>query len=592
MPNIMNTNTSFTSAQRIRIWYAFLVLVVVVFAIRLFYIQIIRYDHYKSAALSHQLKQYEIPATRGIIEVHNGDTLLPIVLNQELYTLYADPVYIKNIDQIAINLAPIISRDVNSLKAKLGTKNTRYVVLAKKISAIQQKQITALKYSGLGTIAMDYRMYPQGSMASQLLGFVNDDGQGVYGIEQALNTELKGTSGQLKAITDVNGIPLAASKDNINVAPKAGDKLVLTIDIAMQQQIESILAAGVAHAKAVGGSAIIIDPSTGAIKAMANYPSYDPSQYGTVTDLGLFQNAAVSQPIEVGSIMKILTASAAIDKGLITADSTYNDPGSWTIDGAKVVNVAEDGGPGVHSISELLNLSLNTGAIWMLMQMGGGQINDKARSAWHEYLVNHYQLGKATGIEQGYESSGYIPSIADTGAGINLTYAETAFGQAMTATPLQMGAALSSILNGGTYYQPHLVDQTISSDNKISTIKPKIVKQNVVGPKVAQSLIKLMQYVVEHHNIIPSFDQSRYIVGGKTGTAQIAEPDGAYYPDKFNGTYMGFVGGDKVQYVIVVFVNRPTISGYAGTTAAQPIFGNLAHMLINNSYVIPKSTGH
>jgi len=587
-----NTNTSISPSQRIRIWYAFLVLIVIIFSVRLFYVQIIRYDFYKNAALSDQLKQYEIPATRGIIEVHNGDSLLPIVLNQELYTLYADPVYIKNVDQAAAKLVPIIGGDAISLVSKMNTKNTRYVVLAKKINAVQQKQISALKFPGLGTISIDYRTYPQGILASQLLGFVNDDGKGVYGLEQALNNELKGTSGQLKAITDVNGIPLAASKDNINVAPKTGDNVILTIDVAMQQQMESILAAGVDHAKASGASALIIDPNTGAIKAMANYPSYDPSQYVSVSDPSIFQNAAVSQPIEVGSIMKTLTASAAIDQGLITADSKYNDPGSWTIDGAKVVNVAEDGGPGVHSISELLNLSLNTGAIWMLMQMGGNQINEKARNIWHDYLVNHYQLGKPTGIEQGYESSGYIPSPAENGAGINLTYAETAFGQAMTATPLQMGAAISSVLNGGTYYQPHLVDQTINSDGKTTTVKPKIIKQNVVEPKVAQSLIGLMQYVVEHHNIVPAFDQSRYIVGGKTGTAQIAEPGGVYYPDKFNGTYMGFVGGDKVQYVIVVFVDRPTIGGYAGTVAAQPIFGNLAHMLINNSYVIPKNAGH
>ncbi len=589
---MVNTNTSFSPSQRIRIWYAFLVLVVIIFTVRLFYVQIIRYDYYKNAALSDQLKQYEIPATRGIIEVHNGDSLLPIVLNQELYTLYADPVYIKNIDQVAAKLVPIIGGDINSLISKMNTKNTRYVVMAKKLNAVQQKQIAALKYPGLGTTAVDYRIYPQAKLAAQLLGFVNNDGKGVYGLEQALNSQLKGTSGQLKAITDVNGIPLAASKDNIDVAPKAGDSVVLTIDVAMQQQMETILAAGVDHAKASGASALIIDPNTGAIKAMANYPSYDPAQYGQIADPTVFQNAAVSQPIEVGSIMKTLTAAAALDLGLITAETTYNDPASWKIDGHTVVNVAEDGGAGIRSISELLNLSLNTGAIWMLMQMGGGQINDKARTIWHDYMVNHYQLGKITGIEQGYESSGYIPSPAENGSGIDLTYAETAFGQAMTATPLQMGAALSSVLNGGTYYQSHLVDQTINSDGKVTTVKPKVIKQNVVGPKVAQSLIGLMQYVVEHHNIVPSFDQSRYIVGGKTGTAQLAEPGGAYYADKFNGTYMGFVGGDKVQYVIVVFVDRPTIGGYAGTAAAQPIFGKLAHMLINNSYVIPKSAGH
>ncbi len=194
-----------------------------------------------------------------------------------------------------------------------------------------------------------------------------------------------------------------------------------------------------------------------------------------------------------------------------------------------------------------------------------------------------------TGIEQGYEATGYVPGPQNNGAGINLTYANTSFGQAMTATPLQMGAALSSVLNGGTYYQPHLVDQTIASDGKATTVKPKVLASNMVAPKVGQDMVPLMQYVVDHHNIVPAFDQSKYIVGGKTGTAQIAKPGGGYHDDEFNGTYLGFVGGNKVQYVIVVFVTKPKVAGYAGSQAAQPIFANLAHMLINNSYVTPKS---
>lgn len=586
---LTNTNTKLSPTQRIAIWYALFILVVIVFAVRLFYIQVIRSDYYKTAALSDQLKQYEIPATRGIIKVHNGDTVLPIVLNQVLYTLYADPVYIKNADEVAAKVIPIIGGDISSVVSKLNTKNTRYVVLAKKITAEQHNRIIKLKYPGLGMTAIDYRTYPQGSLASQVLGFVNDDGVGVYGLEQALDKQLTGTPGQLKAITDIRGIPLAASKDNIDIEPKAGDSVVLTIDIAMQQQLEAILAAGVQRSKASGASALIIDPFTGAVKAMANYPSYDPSQYSMIDDPSIFQNPTVSKPIEVGSIMKTLTTSSALDQGLITPETTYSDPASWTIDGSRIVNVSEDGGPGKRSISDLLNLSLNTGATWLLMQMGGGQINDKARNVWHEYMVNHFQLGKATGIEQGYEATGYIPSPAQNDSGINLTYANTAFGQAMTATPLQMAAALSAVLNGGTYYQPHLVDQTISSSGKVSAVIPKVIAQHVVSPKVGKSIIGLMQYVVQHHTFATPFDQTNYIVGGKTGTAEVAKPGGGYYDNQFNGSYIGFVGGEKVQYVIAIFVDKPTIGGYAGTVAAQPMFGNIAHMLINNSYVIPKS---
>ncbi len=583
-----NKNQVSQTVKRVRIWYGLLLFVVAVFGLRLFYIQIIHYDYYRAAALSDQLKQYQIPAMRGLIKAHDGRGVLPIVLNQQLYILYADPTYVKQPNQVAAKLASITGGSEAKYTALIQTKNTRYVILAKKLSPTQQAQVTALQLPGIGTVAQDYRTYPQGNLVSQVLGFVDDAGQGKYGLEQALNRQLKGTPGQLKAITDASGVPLAASKDNTRVAPINGQDLVLTIDLALQQQLETVLADGVKNSKASGASAVILDPNTGAVKAMANVPTYDPSRYFEVNDPSVFQNAAVAHPIEVGSTMKALTTAAALDQGVIKPDTTYYDPSFWKVDGFRITNIEEDGGAGTRSIADILNLSLNTGATWELMQMGGGQINTKARDAWHNYLANHFMFGKATGIEQGYEASGYVPDSADNGAGIDLTYANTSFGQAMTATPLQMAAALSGAINGGNYYQPHLVDQTVDASGQTIDTKPKIVKSAIVSAATSQHLIPLMQNVVAHHNFVPTFDQNTYIVGGKTGTAQIAKTGGGYQDNLFNGTYMGFVGGDKPQYVIVVFVDKPTNAGYAGTAAAQPIFGNLAHALINNSYVTPK----
>jgi stage V sporulation protein D (sporulation-specific penicillin-binding protein) len=584
-----NKNEIGLTVKRVRIWYGLLVLVLAIFILRLFYLQVIHHAYYRAAALSDQLKQYQIPATRGIIEAYDGKAVLPIVLNQQLYTLYADPANIKHADETAAKVAAVTGGDVTKYAKLMKTKNTRYAILAKKVSGAQQAKITALKLPGVGTQAQDYRTYPQSSLAAQVLGFVDNDGQGKYGIEQALDKQLQGEPGQVKAITDASGVPLAASKDNTLVRPKNGRNVVLTIDLALQQQLENILAQGVKNAKAPAGSALIMDVKTGAIKAMANVPTYDPAKYNEVEDGTVFQNAAVAHPIEVGSSMKVLTTAAALDQGVIKPGTTYYDPASWKVDGFKITNIEEDGGAGTRSINDIVNLSLNTGATWELMQMGGGQINTKARQAWHDYLVNRYMFGKSTGIEQGYEADGLVPDPADNGAGIDLTYANTAFGQAMTATPVQMGAALSAVLNGGTYYQPRLIDQYIDGQTGGKTpVKPKVVKSGIVSPTTGQALIPMMQYTVEHHNFSPGFDQNAYMVGGKTGTAQIAKPGGGYFDNLFNGTYVGFVGGDAPDYVIVVFVQKPTIGGYAGTAAAQPVFGNLAHMLINNSYVMPK----
>jgi cell division protein FtsI/penicillin-binding protein 2 len=583
------TNKTSKTTDRIRLWYGLLILVLGIFGIRLFYIQVIRYDHYKNAALNDQLKQYQIPATRGTISVNDGTQTVPFVLNQKLYTLYVDPIYIKNTDQTANKVAAIIGGNSADYAKLMRKKGTRYVVIAKRLDASQSQKLLGLKIPGLGTQAIDYRIYPQGSLAAQVLGFVDSDGNGRYGIEQALNKHLKGIPGQVRAVTDVNGVPLAASRDNVATAPKDGNDLTLTIDLAMQQQLEAILKKGAQNARASGASALIMDANSGAVKAMANYPTYNPADYYKVSDGAVFQNDAVAKPIEVGSTMKALTTAAALDQGVVEPNTTYHDPASWVVDGFKITNIEEDGGAGTRNLAQLLNLSLNTGATWLLMQMGGGQIDSKARNAWHDYLVNHYMFGKPTGIEQGYEATGYIPGPADNGAGIDLTYANMSFGQAMTATPIQMGAALSAVVNGGTYYKPYLVDKTTNADDKTVTTKPKVIKKNAVSPKVSQAIIPLLQNVVQQHHISPPFDQNAYVVGGKTGTAQIAKPGGGYYDHLFNGTYTGFVGGDKPQYVIVVFVDKPTIGGYAGTAAAQPIFAGLAHMLIDNSYVMPKS---
>jgi cell division protein FtsI/penicillin-binding protein 2 len=577
------------SQKRLRGMYAFIVALLIVFGLRLFYVQIIRYSHYKEAALSDQLKQYEIPAKRGSILVHEAGTIVPLVLNQRLYTLYADPSFVKDAASTADKVARITGGHANQYEGLLRTKDSRYIVLARKLTEGQSKQITKLELPGVGTQEQNYRIYPQGTMAAQLLGFVNNEGTGTYGVEQALNTELKGIPGQLKAITDINGVPLAANSNNTSVAPIAGKDVLLTLDLSLQQHVETILKSGVERAKAESGSAVVIDPRTGAVKAMANYPSYDPSNYAQVGQIDLFNNAAVSHPIEIGSIMKVLTTAAALDSGAIHASQTYYDPAHYTVDKFNITNIEEDGGPGVRSIDDILNLSLNTGATWELMQMGGGQINQKARSAWYDYMSKHYLFGKATGIEQGYEATGYVPAPANNGSGINLTYANTAFGQAMTATPVQMAGAFAAVLNGGTYYQPRLVDAMIGPDGKIERRQPIVLKKGVVSGKVSQEIIPMMQYVVDNHYFARRFDQSRYVVGGKTGTAQVAKPDGGYSDHLFNGTYAGFVGGEVPDYVIVVFIQHPTIAGYAGSQAAQPVFGDIAHMLIDNSYVTPKA---
>lgn len=575
---------------RIRILYGALLLVLAVFVVRLFYLQVIKHDHYRKAALANQLKQYEIPAERGIILAHSGDQTLPIVLNEIRYTLYADPKFIENPEQTADKIAEILPLKKAEILPKFSVEGSRYQILAKQITKDQSEAVRQLKLKGIGTQPVNYRTYPQGSLAAQLLGFVNQDGVGTYGLEQALDSELRGSPGQLRAITDIDGVPLAANAENFEISPVPGRQILLTIDIGMQAQLENILESGLKRARSKSGSALILDAKTGAVRAMANYPTFSPENYYETTNAEAFTNKAVSAPLEVGSVMKPFTAAAALEQGVVTPNSSYFDPAQYSVDGYKITNIEEDGGPATRTVSDILQFSLNTGATWLLMQMGGGELNEKGRTAWHDYMTNHYQFGKLTGIEQGYESEGTVPSPTE-GFGLNLRYANTSFGQGMTATPLQIGAALVSVINGGTYYQPSLVDAYIDQDGVQQPVQPKIVKEGVVSKKVSQQIIDLMENVVDKNYISYSFKKpsADFSVGGKTGTAEIAKPDGGYYQDRYNGMFMGFVGGDQPQYVIVVRVDDPKIPGYAGSRAAAPIFGDLTHMLINNFNVLPRS---
>ncbi|MGZ6004804.1 MAG: peptidoglycan D,D-transpeptidase FtsI family protein [Candidatus Saccharimonadales bacterium] len=574
--------------SRTRLWYGLLLLIFGLFIIRLFYLQVIRHDYYSKQALAGQLKQYELPAVRGLIEAHDGNGVVPIVLNQTLYTLFADPKFIKDPQAVSKRIQAIIGGQASNYE-KAMRQPTRYAILAKKLNKNQKSQLDKLGVLGLGTRDEPHRIYPQGDLAAQLLGFVDDDGAGKYGIEQYLNKTLGGTPGELKSITDAQGVPLLSDPSDVIKSPQNGKSVLLTVNLGMQKQLQDILAKDVKKANSKSGSAIIIDPNTGAVKAMANYPSYNPDKFYQVSDPSVFNNAAVSSPLEVGSIMKPLTLSAAMNIGVVNKNTTYYDPGFFKVDGATVTNVEEVSGAAERSVTDILRLSLNTGATWLLSQMGGGQINQKARDVWHDYMVNHYRFGKPTGIEQGFEAAGSIPPTK--GYGLNIQYANTAFGQGMTATMTQMAAAFSSIINGGTYYQPRLVDQIIDNNNKSIVKKPVVLETNVIKTSVSNDIRSIMEYSFKQNHLIYGMPDvhTELNIGAKSGTPQIAQPGGGYYAYKFNGTFLGFVGGNKPQYVIAVRVNEPNVAGYAGSKAAAPVFVDLVNMLINNFGITPKS---
>jgi cell division protein FtsI (penicillin-binding protein 3) len=236
------------------------------------------------------------------------------------------------------------------------------------------------------------------------------------------------------------------------------------------------------------------------------------------------------------------------------------------------------------TLHDVINKSLNTGAVFVLKTLGGGDINDKARTTWHNYLSNHYMFGKKTGIEQSGEVQGYL-SGPNEGYGQSVRYANMAFGQGMTLTPLQLASAYAALLNGGTYYKPTLLNNVDDGGN-IKQFKPTIVQKGVVSTAASSQIRDLLQKSLEINN--RAAVRAGYVLGAKSGTAQIADSKGNYRTDAYNGAYVGFLGGDSPEYIIMVRLDEPKTPGFASTEAAKT-WAEISNKLIDNYAVKPKS---
>jgi len=337
-------------------------------------------------------------------------------------------------------------------------------------------------------------------------------------------------------------------------------------------------------------SAIVMDPSTGRIVAMANYPTYDPNGYSSVTDYKLFQNYTTDNAYEAGSVMKTLTVAAGINEGAITPTSTSPNPnGCTTVDDATICNVVRNGITN-PTTQQTLTYSFNTGAVNVVRSLGGGEINKTARDKLYNYFSNHYRFGSATGIEQSGEAEGIIYS-PDNEQGNNVRYANMSFGQGMTTTMTQVASAFSAILNGGTYYRPTLVYGTENSDATVKEQAPTVVQNNVVSAETSSEMRDLIWHTRYDNSVNRVVDPAGYAIGGKTGTSQTIDPaTGRYSDTETIGSYLGYVSGSTghtPNYVIMIRMDYAQGGTFAGSIEANKMFGEMARWLINYDGIVP-----
>lgn len=562
-----------------------LFLVMTIFVVRLFYLQIIRHDYYVERANNEQIKRLTIPAKRGLIYALDGDNKpVPLVLNQTVYTVFADPYITTDDKKIIDTIKKIAGGNARSnLDKLLSYKDTRYQILATKITRKQADKIKSENLKGVGFQEESQRVYPEGSLASQTLGFLNYESKGVYGVEAAMEQRLAGEDGLLQSVTDVSSVPLTIGDKNIDIPAKDGDNLVLSIDRNVQSKVEQALKDGIKRTGAMKASAIVMDPHSGKVMAMANYPTFNPQKIQDVKDVSVFNNDVVSVPYEPGSVIKSLTIAIGIDKGAVTPSSTYNNTDSIRVED-RVIGNAYLGETGIITFQHALNWSLNTGFVTIAQRLGDGKnITRQARDIMYSYYYDKFKLGQLTGIEVSNESPGTVIS-PEQQEGNAVRYSNMAFGQGMELTMLQVAAAFSSVINGGKYYQPTIIDGTINKDGEF-------IKNNMKSSSrtVSESTSKQVRNMIHvaRSIFIAAGDTPGYFIGGKTGTSQVIK-NGIYSEDESIGTYIGF-GGSKNEsnYVIMVKVSGDH-QELEGGIHALPIFTDISNWMLDYLRIQPE----
>lgn len=578
--------TSVSVERRITAIGALVLALVCVIGLRLLYVQIIQHNRYASQATTSQSRKFAIPAERGQIYAYDGDQVVPLVLNETFKTVYADPSLIKSKDKVAGVLAEVLGGRRSEYVAKLKTKGN-YVVLAQKVPTSKGEALAKKDLLGVGITDQVYRTYPEGNLAAQVLGFVNNDGVGQYGIEGYMNKEIGGTDGLRQVKTDTRGNPIAIA-GSVDRPAVDGKSYVLTIDRNIQAEVEQALEAGVKNVGAKSGSVIVMDPNSGAIKAMANYPTFDPGDYSKVKDYSVFSNSVVTNQFEPGSGFKMFTMAAGLDTGKVKPDTTYTDTGKVELDG-RVINNSHDKAWGVQSMTDVIEKSLNTGVVFVLRSLGGNL--DAINLAGKKVLYSYFQkfgFGQPTGVEQSGEAAGMVNKPTKI-SGNDVNYANMTFGQGISATMIQMVTAASAIANGGKLYQPQLVAGVKEGDS-IKTFSPKIITTQVISKSAASDLVTMMEKVVQgKYGSGYKARMAGYTISGKTGTAQIPNPNGnGYREDKNIGTFIGFAPSKAPKFIMMVRINEPNVSGFAESTTV-PVFADIEKWLVTYMQIPPNS---
>ena len=531
---------------------------VVVVVIQLFKVQVVDHQFYRNWALEQQVRavRMETPP-RGVIRDREGNVLAG---NAVRYAVEAAPAYIINKEAVAVELASVLHMPASHIEAALSRRGEdqqlrMWVQLAPSVSREVGEAVMALNVGGITVRPLWQRAYPEGTLASHTLGFTAMI-TGYYGVEGYYDSMLRPEVIEYVAPVDVSSVPIPW-QPIAGELPRRGVDLELTLQRTVQALAEEELQRSLQQYGAEAGTIIVMDPRTFAILAMASYPTYHPERYVELAGdpRPPFEDPAVSQQYEPGSVFKILTVAAALDSGMVAPHTTYNDQG-WIEVGGQTIRNALRRPYGVQTVEQLLVKSLNVGAAWLSRSMGP--------DVFYSYL-QAFGVGQRTGVDLAGEVAGqlWLPEDVEHWHPSNL--GTNSFGQGVAMTPLQMAAATATVANDGARLRPHVVGRRIGPDGTVSVYRPVLVER-AISLETARQLTEMMVSVVEDEVRLAKVDG--YRVAGKSGTAQIPIP-GGYSPHGTIATFVGFGPVPDPELVVLVKLDRPQTSQWAALTAAE-----------------------
>jgi cell division protein FtsI (penicillin-binding protein 3) len=534
--------------RRIRLLLAALTLAFAGLLLRATWLQGVRAESLSRLGQTQHRETVALPAGRGTIYDRAG---VELGLGERATTVYANPKQIANPRAAAVAVERTLGLDADRVYPLLADRTHGFVYVERQADPAQAASLQRLKLSGFGFYPEEKRSYPQRSVAAQVLGYVGIDGDGLSGLELGFDRELAGRAGKETIVKDPSGRVIDVQQERPETP---GRDVFLTLDHSIQANAEEVLRQTVRKWHAKSASAIVLDPRTGAVLAMAVQPGFDANRFPSAPR-DLQRNRTVTDTYEPGSTFKLITVGAALSERLVSPSTRFTLPYSLNV-ADRVIHDAEERGTVNYSVAQILAHSSNIGAIELAEMLGRARL-----SKW----ISKFGFGRVTGIDFPGESPGIVlPPEKWSGS----TIGNVPIGQGIAVTPVQMAAAYAAVANGGIWSRPHLVDHVAGGG------RPSLYRRRLVSPRIANELMLMLKDVVAEgtgqYAAMPG-----YQVAGKTGTAQKPDSHGGYATGRYVASFVGIVPASRPRFVVLVTVDEPQGAIWGGVVAA-PAFQQIA----------------